>query len=198
MRDLFKTLTCVLALGAAAPALAQDTAAPQSDPTLSMGQDEPENKVGSTYVKEEHGAWEMRCVHAPEGQADPCQLYQLLSDDGANPTAEISVFAIQNEQGAVAGATIATPLETLLTQQLRLSVDGSKAKVYPFTWCSQAGCFARVGFTAADIEAFKAGAEATLTIVPMAAPDQTVDLKISLNGFTAGFEAIQAASAAAN
>ena len=43
-----------------------------------------------------------------------------------------------------------------------------------------------VGFLAA----FKAGSKATLTIVPMAAPDQTVDLTISLTGFTAGFEAI--------
>lgn len=198
MRDLFKTLTCVLALAAGSPALAQDTATPQSDPTLSMGQDEPENKVGSTYFKEEHGAWQMRCVHAPEGQTDPCQLYQLLSDDGDNPTAEISVFAIENEQGAVAGATIATPLETLLTQQLRLAVDDGQAKVYPFTWCSQSGCFARVGFTADDIAAFKAGAKATLTIVPMAAPDQTVDLDISLEGFTAGFEALRANTNAAN
>ena len=197
MRDLFKTLTCVLALGAAAPVLAQDAAAPQSDPTLSMGQDDTENKVGSTYVKETHGDWEMRCVHAPEGQADPCQLYQLLKDDADNPTAEISIFALPDDQTAVAGATIATPLETLLTQQLRLSVDGGQAKIYPFTWCSQAGCFARVGFTAADIDGFKAGNSATLTIVPMAAPDQTVDLKVSLSGFTAGFDAIKAAAAAA-
>ncbi|WP_212523245.1 invasion associated locus B family protein [Actibacterium sp. MT2.3-13A] len=192
MRDLFKTLICVLALGAATPALAQDAAAPQADPTLSLGQQEGEDKVGTTYVKEEHGDWQLRCVHAPEGQTDPCQLYQLLSDAENNPTAEISVFAVNGEQGAVAGATIATPLETLLTQQLRLAVDAGKAKVYPFTWCSQAGCFARVGFTAEDLAALKGGSKATLTIVPMAAPDQTVDLDISLKGFTAGFDAVRA------
>lgn len=190
MRDLFMTLTCALAIGAAAPALAQDTAAPEADPTLSMGQEDAADAVGATYVREEHGDWQVRCVHAPEGQADPCQLYQLMTDGAGNPTAEISLFAVNNEQGAVAGATIATPLETLLTKQLRLSVDGGSAKVYPFTWCSQAGCFARVGFTAEDLAAFKAGSKATLTIVPMAAPDQTVDLTISLTGFTAGFEAI--------
>lgn len=198
MRDLFVTLACALALGAAAPALAQDTAAPGADPTISMGQEESADKVGATYIREEKGDWQVRCVHAPEGQKDPCQLYQLLQDDAGNPTAEISLFAIGNEQGAVAGATIATPLETLLTKQLRLTVDGGNTKVYPFTWCSQAGCFARVGFTAEDIAAFKAGTAATLTIVPMAAPDQTVDLKISLTGFTAGFEAISAEGPAAD
>jgi invasion protein IalB len=37
---------------------------------------------------------------------------------------------------------------------------------------------------------FKKGAKATLTIVPFAAPDQKVNLDISLKGFTAGFESI--------
>ncbi len=53
---------------------------------------------------------------------------------------------------AAAGATMVTPLETLLTQQLTLTVDGCKAKRYPFTWCSQIGCFARIGFTQAEID----------------------------------------------
>lgn len=193
MRDLFKTLTCALALTIASPALAQDTqqeAAPQTDPTISMGQEVAEDQVGATYAKETYGDWEMRCVTAPEGRKDPCQLYQLLKDQEGNPVSEISVFGARSEQGAVAGATIATPLETLLTKNLRIVVDGGKGKIYPFTWCSQAGCFSRIGFTPEDIANFKKGAKATLTIVPLAAPDQTVDLAISLSGFTAGFDAV--------
>ncbi len=52
------------------------------------------------------------------------------------------------------------------------------------------GCIARVGFTQAEIDGFKKGAKATLTIVPVAAPDQKVALDISLKGFTAGFDAV--------
>jgi invasion protein IalB len=46
------------------------------------------------------------------------------------------------------------------------------------------GCFARIGFTSAEVAAFKAGVAATMTIVPAAAPDEKVALKVSLKGFT--------------
>lgn len=214
MRNLLKSLTCVAAL-LAGPAFAQDTAteAPATetpttktpasdatpttpevvgDPTISMGEPVTKNKVGTPYAKEEFGDWAMRCVHAPEGQKDPCQLYQLLHDGNGNSVAEFSVFALTNDKGTAAGATIVTPLETLLTQQLRLRVDEGQAKRYPFAWCSQGGCFSRIGFTADDIASFKRGVTATITLVPVAAPDKTVDLKVSLKGFTAGFDAVLA------
>ncbi|MHC0052974.1 invasion associated locus B family protein [Actibacterium sp. D379-3] len=213
MREFLKSLSCVAALGlAAVPAFAQDTAAPADapaaattettepatpaqDPTLSMGQDVTEDKVGTSYVKETHGDWEMRCIHAPEGQSDPCQLYQLLADQSGNSVAEISFFYLNGEKGAAAGATVVTPLETLLTQNLRLAVDGGKVKKYPFAWCSQVGCFARLGFTPDEIAQFKRGKEAKMTIVPVAAPDQLVELTVSLGGFTAGYDALVAAAA---
>ena len=47
---------------------------------------------------------------------------------------------------------------------------------------------AAIGLTQADVDAFKGGKEATLTIVPFAAPDVKVALKVSLIGFTAGYE----------
>jgi len=59
------------------------------------------------------------------------------------------------------------------------------------------GCVARVGFTAAEVDGFKKGGKATLTIVPAVAPDKTVALEVSLKGFTAGFDAVAAAQAAA-
>ncbi len=201
MRDIFKTLSCLAALALAGPAMAQqddppvEPAAPSAgqaaDPTLSMGQETAENGVGTPYVKQEFEAWDLRCVRAPEGEQEPCQLYQLLSDDQGNAVAEISVFPLQSEQAA-AGATIATPLETLLTKRLRVQIDDGAVKRYEFTWCSQTGCFARIGLTEEDLAAFKRGMEAKLTITPVAAPDQDVTLTASLSGFTAGFDALQA------
>ena len=84
------------------------------------------------------------------------------------------------------------PLETLLTENLLLSVDGGKAKVYPFTFCSTIGCVARIGFTAAEVEQFKKGAKGVVTIVPVVAPDQKVTVELSLKGFTAGYTAVSA------
>lgn len=152
-------------------------------------------QVGQTYIAESFQDWELRCVKA-DGGKDPCQLYQLLKDSEGNSVAEFSMFNLPAGGQAVAGATIITPLETLLTAELRLSVDGGQAKRYPYSFCSGVGCFSRVGFTAEEIEQFKKGAAAQVTIVPAASPDDTVDLKVSLSGFTAGWNAVIAANAA--
>ena len=205
--SLPRPLTMALALGLLATsglaAMAQEaTEAPAEAPAaeapaagapaqdLSMGE-APADGPGSSYVKEAFGAWELRCVRVAEG-TEPCQLYQLLKDADGNSVAEIGMFSMPEGGEAVAGATIIAPLETLLTAGLRLGVDESDPKIYPFTFCSQMGCVARVGFTAPEIDAFKAGAKATLRIVPAVAPDQTVTLEMSLSGFTAGYDAVAA------
>ncbi|WP_210528291.1 invasion associated locus B family protein [Rubellimicrobium arenae] len=180
---------------AAATAPADDAAsgADQANPTTDLNMGEPaaasgEPQVGQPYTRESFGDWALRCLKSAEGP-DPCQLYQLLHDDQGNTVAEISMFPLPEGQRAAAGATIVAPLETLLTEELTLSVDGTGARRYPFTFCNRAGCIARVGFTAEELAQFKRGNSAQLSIVPAAAPDQTVDLTISLSGFTAGFDA---------
>ena len=180
---------------AATSEAAEDAATPPADdgeavPGLSLGEAGGEPEVGQVYVREAFTDWELRCERAAEGE-DPCQLYQLLSDQNDNAVAEISLFALPDGAQAAAGATIVTPLMTLLTEQLTLSVDGGQARRYPFSWCSAIGCIARVGFTAEEVAAFRGGNVARLSIVPAAAPDQTVDLDVSLSGFTAGFQAVR-------
>lgn len=194
MTHLIKTLPliAVLALSGAGWAQTTDGAdAEQSPDPLELNQGteaEPEApQTGDIYVEAEFDDWELRCIKS-EAEVDPCQLYQLLDDGNGNPVAEINVFPLTGE-GPAAGATIITPLETLLTQQLALSVDGGQPKKYPFSWCSQVGCFARLGFSQEDVTAFKRGVKATVTIVPVAAADQKVSIDVSLKGFTAAFDA---------
>lgn len=177
-----------------APAPAANTEAGQLNMGTEPGQTAAAGGPGSIYVAAKHGDWEQRCVKKEDG-SDPCQLYQLLKDGSGNAVAEISMFALPAGGEAAAGATIIAPLETLLTEALRIQVDGSQGKVYPFTWCDENGCVARVGFTAAEVEGFKKGSKATLTIVPAVAPDQKVNLNISLSGFTAGYDAVAASKA---
>ncbi len=158
---------------------------------LSLGEGQSGAEVGQTYVRETVKDWAVQCVRTEEG-TDPCQLYQLLRDKDGNAVSEISIFALPDGGQAVAGATIITPLETLLTQQVTLTVDSGASKRYPFSWCSQIGCFSRIGLTAQDLNAFRKGSEVKVNIVPVAAPDQKVELSISLSGFTAGYEAAAA------
>ncbi len=192
MAQLFTSpvkLAAALAAGLLAgsgAALAQDTTGPAPD--LPLGQEVSD--VGTTYNKDSFGDWTLRCVRTADGP-DPCQLYQLMHDDQGNSVAEISLFVLGGDGPAEAGATIATPLETLLTEQITLRVDTGPAKRYPFSYCSTSGCFARIGLTHDDVAAMKAGSVAILQIVPVTAPGRPVSVSMSLKGFTKGYAAVR-------
>lgn len=197
MRNLIGLPAIILTLALSATAMAQtseESAAPDDAgteqaevPGLSMGTEDV--APGGPYVRDTFGDWELRCVRAGE-DAEICQLYQLMRDGEGNSVAEFNVFPLPEGQQAVAGANIVTPLETLLTASLRLAVDSGPAKRYPYSFCSQVGCFSRIGLTTEELAGFRAGAAATVTIVPAAAPNETVELTLSLSGFTAGYNAL--------
>ncbi len=203
MRSTITSIFLAALLTQAGPVFAQET---ESDDQAEATQEEAQQEdatpddlnlgepvgpvVGEPYVLQEFGDWQMRCVKAPEGQRDPCNLYQLLEDGAGNQVAEVNLFRLPEGSRAAAGATVVVPLETLLTQQLTLSVDGTNARRYPFTFCNAAGCVARIGFTQAEVDQFKRGANAQIRLVPAAAPDEEVLLSMSLSGFTAGFDGV--------
>lgn len=177
---------------AEAPA-AEDTpaAVPEELPTGETAPEEPtEPQIGQTYLREMSGDWELRCVRTENPENDPCQLYQLLKEDNGNPISEISLFRLADGAKLPAGATIIVPLETLLTGQLGIAVDGGKPKSYPYSFCNKIGCYARIGLSDADIAAFKRGAKAKVMLRPFKAPDQIVSTTMSLKGFTAGYDMV--------
>ncbi|CUH77316.1 invasion associated locus B family protein [Tropicibacter naphthalenivorans] len=203
MKQPLLSLALVAAL-AAGPALAQDaTPAPESDApapaantniggALDLGEDANAAPAGApqaprTYVKEKFGDWNLQCLEVADAD-DVCQMYQLLKDATGNPVAEASIFKLANGGQAVAGGTFVVPLETLLSQKLTITVDGGAARRYDYSFCAPVGCYARVGFVAEDIARFKAGAKAKVTIVPALAPDQKVEVEMSLTGFTAAYD----------
>lgn len=195
MLKTLSRISCVAALAAVAtPLIAQETESkdPLPEEVLDMGQPVGEEgpAIGQRYVKEQHGDWSLTCIKT-EAEQDPCNLFQILKDSSGGPVAEVSLFRIE-QQGSqtVAGATIVAPLETLLTSGVSLSVDGAPGKRYNFRYCSPAGCVAQIGLTDGDISAFKQGNEAKLTVRPHQAPNQVVDVPMSLKGFTAGFDAV--------
>jgi len=181
--------TTLLAQTATETADTETTAEPSAiESQLALGEDaSTEPKVGEQYNGEIIGDWQMRCIKAESGD-DPCQMYQLMSDSEGTPVSEISIFRLPAGGQAQAGATIIVPLETSLPQQLTIQVDDNTPRRYPFAFCNPIGCFSRVGLVSAEIESFKKGGAAKLSIVPALAPDQTVDLVMSLKGFTAAYE----------
>ena len=208
------SMALALSLGLALPAMAQE-ATPEPAPVeappaasadgisadgLALGQMVgEETKVGGNYIKEKFEAWEQRCIKTASG-ADPCQLYVLLKDETGQAVSEFSLFNLPEgtEGPAVAGGTLIAPLETLLGTGVTIQIDQNKARAYPFTFCANIGCVARLGFSAEELAMFKKGGNAVITIVPAGAPDQKVALTVSLKGFTAGFDAVAAANKAAD
>lgn len=171
--------------------VAQDTATDAPKPAeqlLDMGQPEGP-QPGDRYSKEKIGDWDLACIKTPNGE-DPCSLLQVLTDAQGQPMAEVSLFRLEGGGQAVAGASVVVPLETLLPAQLTIAVDGAPGKRYQYSFCNPIGCVAQIGLTEADIAAFKKGSEATIALVPAPAPDQMVKLKLSLKGFTAGFDKV--------
>lgn len=180
---------------AEAPAPADTQAENGANPALDLGQPiaDAGPKLGERYSKEKFGDWDLACIKT-ERETDPCSMLQLLNDTNGNPVAEVSMFRLENSGQAVAGATVIVPLETLLPAQLTISVDGANAKRYNYSFCNQIGCVAQIGFTQSEVNAFKKGAKANLSLVPAPAPDQRIDLTMSLSGFTAAFDAVDVVS----
>ncbi|OCX63111.1 invasion associated locus B family protein [Thioclava sp. SK-1] len=218
MTDLTKPLSLVLALGlTASTAFAQDSATPDAPAAQAPAAEAPapaddaaqatsgetpaadtntptEDGPGTTYEGETFGDWGLQCMRT-EGGTDPCQMYQLLKDQNGNSIADISLFPLPEGGQAVTGATVMVPLETLLTQNLVMQVDSSEPRIYPYTFCARNGCYARIGLTAAELAGLKRGNKATLTLVPVQAPDQKVTATVSLTGFTAAYDAVTASAA---
>ena len=113
----------------------------------------------------------------------------MHTPDGS-PVAEYNLNPVQSDGLVIAGANVITPLETLLTQQLTIQVDDENAKIYPFAFCVQMGCVARIGLTEEDLDSYRSGAQAIITMFPAAAPTKPERLTLSLTGFTAGHEAL--------
>ena len=197
MLNSLKLFVAAALVAVASPLIAQDTATPElaapSSQEFDLGTpvDDTAPRPGEPYVREVFGDWALRCLVAEVGE-DPCQMYQLLLDPSENPVAEISIVPLADGGPAVAGVVVVVPLETLLTEQLTLSIDGGEALRYAFNFCNRAGCVARFGLTDEQVALLKRGASGVLTIVPAAVPDQQINLTMSLIGFTAGFDAATA------
>lgn len=213
MSEFSKTLGLIMAMALAIPAAAQQSSEASGDAAAETTTEAPaagaetqagtetgaqseaapesgEVGLGQTYVAETFGDWQLRCIRTEDG-SDPCQIYQLIPEKKTNkPFAEIAIIALPGGAEAVAGATVTVPLETLLPQMLNMTVDKGQTKRYPYNYCTEIGCVARLGLTTDDMAAFRKGNVATITVIPAPAPTEQVSVDISLKGFTAAFDAV--------
>ncbi|WP_170463649.1 invasion associated locus B family protein [Ruegeria arenilitoris] len=184
-------VTAALCCGTAfAQEATQDT---ETQPQTGVGTDldlgETGPRLGEQYIKEEQGDWAILCINT-NNEEDPCAMRQVLTGEQGQPIAEITIERLPEGVAAVAGATVVVPLETLLQAQIAFSIDGGPGKRYDYHHCNPVGCLAQLGFTQGDVDAMKAGSTAKLSLVSVLAPNQLLELEVSLAGFTAGFDSL--------
>ena len=143
------------------------------------------------YLAGNKGDWNVRCVTANPGEIDKCEIQQLLFLNENSPIADISIFKLPEGERAVAAANVMVPLETLLTKKFRFAFSEESVKEFPYSFCNQNGCLVRMGLLEEDIEAMKKGSSSELSITHISSPEASINLSLSLNGFTAAFDIIR-------
>ena len=159
---------------------------------LSLGKPlETIREPGEIYLAGNKGDWNVRCVTANPGEIDKCEIQQLLFINENSPIADISIFKLPESERAVAAANVMVPLETLLTKKFRFAFSEESVKEFPYSFCNQNGCLVRMGLLEEDIEAMRKGSSSELSITHISSPEASINLSLSLNGFTAAFEIIR-------
>ena len=159
---------------------------------LSLGKPlETIREPGEIYLAGNKGDWNVRCVTANPGEIDKCEIQQLLFLNENSPIADISIFKLPESERAVAAANVMVPLETLLTKKFRFAFSEESVKEFPYSFCNQNGCLVRMGLLEEDIEAMKKGSSSELSITHISSPEASINLSLSLNGFTAAFDIIK-------
>ena len=83
------------------------------------------------------------------------------------------------------------PLETLLTKKFSIAFSEGVVKEFNYSFCNQNGCLVRMGLLQEDIEAMKKGSSSELSITHISNPEASINLSLSLDGFSAAFDAIR-------
>ena len=159
---------------------------------LSLGKPlETIREPGEIYLAGNKGDWNVRCITGNPGEIDRCEIQQLIFLNENTPVADISIFKLPDGERAIAAANVMVPLETLLTKKFRFAFSEDSVKEFPYSFCNQNGCLVRMGLLEEDIEAMKKGSSSELSITHISSPEGSVNLSLSLNGFTAAFDIIR-------
>ena len=159
---------------------------------LSLGKPlETLREPGEIYLAGNKGDWNVRCITGNPGDADRCEIQQLLFINENTPIADISIFKLPAGEIAVAAANVMVPLETLLTKKFRVAFSEESKKEFPYSFCNKNGCLVRMGLLEEDIEAMKKGTSSEISITHISKPDSAINLTLSLDGFTAAFDIIK-------
>ncbi len=138
-------------------------------------------------VKAVHGDWQMRCDTPPGVASEQCALIQnVTAEDRENVGLSVIVLKTADKQARI--LRVLAPLGVLLPSGLGLRVDDADIGRAGFVRCLPNGCIAEVILQDDLVGKLKGGKQATFIIFQT--PEEGIGIPISLNGFSAGFDAL--------
>lgn len=138
-------------------------------------------------VKAVHGDWQMRCDTPPGAASEQCALIQnVTAEDRENVGLSVIVLKTADKQAKI--LRVLAPLGVLLPSGLGLRVDDADIGRAGFVRCLPNGCIAEVILQDDLVGKLKGGKQATFIIFQT--PEEGIGIPISLNGFSAGFDAL--------
>lgn len=153
----------------------------------------PGPALGEPYRVTTHQDWEILCTRFEEDGPELCEMYQLLLNEDDSPVAEITVAVLPPEEEYPVGATVTTPLGTFLMPGMGWQIgDDGEIRAEPFQVCNAVGCMALLGLDDADVQAMRSGSHANVLFRPFSNPQGIARARVSLMGFTAALEDLQA------
>lgn len=141
-------------------------------------------------VKATHGAWDIVCATA---QADRCVMRQIGKNAGGEMVIDVRIRKLegvttQDGKTFPAAIQITTPLGTILRAGVTVKVDAGEPRTGAFEVCLPSGCILRDPMSEEFLASLKAGKTANMTFNLL--QSGTVNVSISLKGFTKAFKAL--------
>lgn len=185
-----------LGLFAIAPVAAQQEQIPPKKfgPRINAGQ---AGAAPAVEVIATHGAWKIQCEkpqngQATEGQAEgqkQCGMVQGARSE-KNPNAGLTLVLVRTKQAdkPVTMIRVMAPIGVFLPTGVALEIDGAAVGRVPFTRCLPQICMAFAEASPETLDKMKKGSTANFIIYE--APGLGLPMKISLEGFSAAFDAL--------
>ncbi|MBB4408132.1 invasion associated locus B family protein [Agrobacterium radiobacter] len=160
--------------------------------TSVVGKKAPEVAAEAVVDPRRYGDWELVCKPqaasaTPEAESAACRLQQAQAVNGGKDVVFLFNIARQGKQRV---AIISTPLNVYLPAGLELKIDGGQTQRVIFETCNISGCHAGFALSGSLLGALRKGNVLTVALKDTKAT--TIPLKVSLNGISAGIDALDA------
>ncbi len=154
----------------------------------------PEVAAEAVVDPRRYGDWELVCkpqadAATPKAESASCRLQQAQAVNGGKDVVFLFNIARQGKQRV---AIISTPLNVYLPAGLELKIDGGQTQRVIFETCNISGCHAGFALSGSLLGALRKGNVLTVALKDTKAT--TIPLKVSLNGISAGIDALDAAT----